>query len=145
MAEIIGRDAHEASDLLRAAGVRILRVDDPARDTVLAEVLGQFDQERGVIVAEPPADAAEAATGMGAWHINEVNEFETVVEGEGIVEFMTADGAVAVHMGPGDIMAVERAEHRYRPLTPQQWVLRFAADDLVAKETGRESGPWPIP
>lgn len=145
MAEFIGRDAESARALLAGAGVRILRLDDPQREDELTRVLGDLTQERAVITAEPPQDAAAAAEGMGAWHINGANEFETVIDGEGIVEFMTADGAVAVHMGPGDIMAVERAEHRYRPLTTQQWVLRFAADDLAAVDTGRVSGPWPIP
>jgi cupin superfamily acireductone dioxygenase involved in methionine salvage len=84
---------------------------------------------------------------MGAWHINAVNEFETVVDGEGILEFMTDDGPVAVRLTAGDVMAVERAEHRYRPLTPQQWILRFddgADGDLGAVDTGRASLAWPM-
>jgi hypothetical protein len=145
MAEFIDRDAAAARALLREAGVRILRVDSPDHDAVLAEVLGEDARgERGRIVAEPPADADAAAQGMGAWHVNEVSEFETVTSGDGIVEFWTSDGAVGVRLGAGDIMAVERAEHRYRPLTEQGWVLRFGADDLVAVETGRASGPWPV-
>ena len=38
---------------------------------------------------------------------------------------------------------VERAEHRYRPLTEQGWVLRFEGDDLGAVDTGRAQAPWP--
>lgn len=148
MARFIGRDEDEARALLAGAGVRILRIDDPDRDAVLAEVLGEAIDERGRIVAEPPADESAAAAGMGAWHVNAVAEYETVVDGEGVVEFITADGAVSVLLTGGDIMVVERAEHRYRPLTAQAWVLRFggpADGDLVASETGRDSGPWPLP
>lgn len=148
MARFIGRDEAQARELLDAAGVRILRVDDPRRDAIMAEVLGGAVQERGRIVAEPPADAAAASAGMGAWHVNAVNEFETVVSGEGIVEFITIDGAVSVVLEGGDIMAVEGAEHRYRPLTPQEWILRFGGPedgDLVATDTGRASEAWPVP
>ena len=145
MARFIGRDEAQARELLNAAGVRILRVDDPEHDAVLAEVLGTATQERGRIVAEPPADEAAAGAGMGAWHVNAVNEFETVLGGEGILEFMTIDGPVSVVLGAGDVMAVQGAEHRYRPLTPQEWILRFAADDLGATDTGRASDAWPLP
>jgi hypothetical protein len=148
MARVIGRDEDEARALLAGAGVRIMRTDDADAEAVLAAVLGAEGAERGRIVAEPPADEAAAASGMGAWHVNEVAEYETIVDGEGIVEFITADGVVSVLLTGGDIMVVERAEHRYRPLTPQSWVLRFggpAGADLVAADTGRESGPWPLP
>jgi hypothetical protein len=145
MVHFIGRDEASARELLAAQGVRFVRVDAPEHDAVLVEVLGDLTQERGRVVAEPPADAEDAATGMGAWHVNAVHEFETVVDGEGIVEFITGDGVVSAHIGPGDVMAVEGAEHRYRPLTAQAWILRFAADDLGARETGRPPGPWPIP
>jgi hypothetical protein len=148
MAEFIDRDEASARELLAAAGVRILGVDSPDHDTVLAQVLEESARsERGRITAEPPADDAAADEGMGAWHINEVNEFETVLDGEGIVEFWTSDGAVSVLLTAGDIMAVERAEHRYRPLTPQSWALRFggpADGDLVAVDTERDSDDWPL-
>jgi hypothetical protein len=148
MARFIGRDEDEARALLAGAGVRILRMDDADAEEVLTSVLGAESAERGRIVAEPPADEAAAGSGMGAWHVNEVAEYETVLDGEGVVEFITADGAVSVLLTGGDVMVVERAEHRYRPLTAQSWVLRFggpAGADLVASETGRESGPWPLP
>lgn len=145
MVTFIGRDEESARALLAAQGVRFLTVDSPEHDEVLVEVLGDLTQERGRVVAEPPSDAAEAASGMGAWHVNAVSEFETVLDGEGVVEFVTDDGVVSAHIGPGDVMVVEGAEHRYRPLTSQQWILRFAADDLGARETGRAAAPWPIP
>ena len=149
MAEFLGRVESAARVLLADAGVRILTVDSPDHDDVRAEVLGEDSlDERFQMVAEPPADEAVAGQGMGAWHINNVNEFETVLSGEGIVEFWTEEGAVAVLLGAGDIMAVERAEHRYRPLTSQGWALRFAGGpegEFVGTDTGRESGPWPSP
>jgi hypothetical protein len=143
MARFLTHDETRARELLATAGVLILSVDDPRHDSVLAEVLGDQTDERGRIVADPPADAGAADEGMGAWHVNAGNEFETVVSGDGVLEFITAEGPVAVLLTAGDIMAVSRAEHRYLPLTPQEWILRYAGDDLVATETGRESGPWP--
>jgi mannose-6-phosphate isomerase-like protein (cupin superfamily) len=148
MAAFLGRDPSQARSLLAGVGVRILRIDDPDRDAVLGEVLGDATDERGRIVAEPPADEAAAATGMGAWHRNSVNEFHTVLDGRGIVEFVTADGPVSVLLTSGDIMAVERAEHRYRPLSPQGWVLRFggpADGGLESTDTGRAAARWPDP
>ena len=147
MAEFIGRVESAARVLLADAGVRILSVESPDYEQVREEVLGSDSlEERFQMTAEPPADEAAAAAGMGAWHINNVNEFETVLDGEGIVEFWTEDGAVAVLLGAGDIMAVERAEHRYRPLTPQLWALRFAGGpegEFVGTDTGRPSLDWP--
>ena len=145
MARFIDRDEDEARALLAGAGVRILRVEDPSTPATLVEVLGDAGVERGRIVAEPPADDAAADEGMGAWHINSVDEFHTVLSGEGLVEFMTADGPVAVVLDAGDVMCVLRAEHRYRPLSPQEWILRFggpADGELVAAPTGRTSAPW---
>jgi hypothetical protein len=98
------------------------------------------------MVAEPPADEPAASVGMGAWHVNNVSEFETVLSGEGIVEFWTPEGAVSVLLRAGDIMAVEQAEHRYRPVTPQEWALRFGGGpeaEFVGPDTGRAADPWP--
>ncbi len=143
MATFLTYDEDRSRMFLDVFGVRILRVNDADHDLVMADVLGDQTAERGRIVAEPPADDAAASQGMGAWHINGVNEFETVLSGEGIVEFITDKGPIAVLLEAGDVMAVERAEHRYRPLTHQEWALRFAGDDLGAVDTGRPSGPWP--
>jgi hypothetical protein len=149
MAEFIGRVESAARVLLADAGVRILTVESADHDEVREEILGaDAVHERFQMTAEPPADEEAAATGMGAWHINNVNEFETVLEGDGIVEFWTEDGAVAVLLTSGDIMAVERAEHRYRPLTPQLWSLRFAGGpdgEFAGTDTGRPSLVWPLP
>ena len=149
MAQFISHAESAARVLLADAGVRILRVDAPDHDDVKMEVLGPDSlDERFQMVAEPPADEAAAAHGMGAWHVNNVNEFETVLSGQGIVEFWTDEGAVGVLLVAGDIMAVERAEHRYRPLTSQGWALRFAGGpggEFVGTDTGRASGPWSAP
>jgi hypothetical protein len=143
MATFLTYDDERSRAFLSVVGVRILRVDDPEHDEVRADVLGADIEPKGEITAEPPADEAAANEGMGGWHINGGNEFETVVSGTGIVEFMTDKGAIAVLLEAGDVMAVERAEHRYRPLTPQSWVLRFEGDDLGAVDTGRVAKPWP--
>jgi hypothetical protein len=145
MATFLTYDDERSRAFLSVAGVRILSVNDADHDAVMVEVLGSDTAERGRIVADPPADEAAANEGMGAWHINAGNEFETVLSGRGIVEFMTDKGAIAVLLEAGDIMAVERAEHRYRPLTPQEWVLRFEGDDLGAVDTGRTAAGWPLP
>jgi len=84
--------------------------------------------------------------GMGAWHVNPVDELHVVQSGEGIMEFVTLDGIVSVLVGAGDVIEVRGAEHRYRPLTTQRWALRFSggpAAELVATETGRGADPWP--
>ena len=143
MATFLTYDENRSRAFLEVAGVRLLRIDDPDHDAVRADVLGSDVEPKAEIVAEVPADDAAASAGMGAWHLNAVNEFETVVSGTGIVEFITSKGPVAVLLEAGDVMAVERAEHRYRPLTAQAWVLRFEGADLGAVDTGRAAGPWP--
>ena len=145
MAVFLTYDDERSRAFLSLVGVRIVAVGDPEHDEVMVDVLGSDTAEKGRIVAEPPADEDAASQGMGAWHVNGVDEFETVVDGRGIVEFMTTKGPVAVLLEAGDVMAVEGAEHRYRPLSPQAWILRFAGADLAARETGRPAGPWPNP
>jgi uncharacterized cupin superfamily protein len=145
MAAFMTYDEERSRAFLSVAGVRILNVEDPDVMEVMAEVLGEETQERARLVAEPPADAEASESGMGAWHVNNGDEFQTVVSGRGIVEFITDKGPVAVVMEAGDIMVIEQAEHRYRPLTNQEWIIRFCGQDLVATDTGRASGPWPVP
>ncbi|MCX6433315.1 MAG: hypothetical protein NTX29_11165, partial [Actinobacteria bacterium] len=84
--------------------------------------------------------------GMGAWHVNAVDEIHVVASGQGIMEFVTVDGIVSILVGAGDVVEIHGAEHRYRPLTEQRWLLRFggpADGELVATQTGRAAGPWP--
>lgn len=143
MATFLTYDEERSRAFLSLAGVRILAVGDDDHDEVMRDVLGADTAEKGRIVAEPPADDAAALQGMGAWHVNGADEFETVLNGRGIVEFITPKGPVAVLLEAGDVMAVEGAEHRYRPLTSQGWILRFAGHDLAARDTGRSATPWP--
>lgn len=143
MAQFLTYDEERSRAFLSVAGVQILHADDPDLDAAMADVLGSETAERGRMTAEPPADDDAAMTGMGAWHVNSGSEFHTVLSGRGIVEFVTDKGPVAVLLEGGDIMAVELAEHRYRPLEAQEWILRFEGDELVGTDTGRASGPWP--
>lgn len=143
MATFLTYDDERSRAFLSVAGVQILHVDDADLEAMMADVLGTEVDERGRMTAEPPEGEVASSSGMGAWHINSGSEVHTVVDGRGIVEFMTDKGAVAVLLEAGDVMAVEGAEHRYLPLTPQQWILRFEGEELVGRETGRTSGPWP--
>lgn len=132
---------------LAAAGVRFVRApgEDAPADLV-AEVLGPDEREiRAVVVADPPPPGAEDS-GMGAWHVNAVDEVHFVRSGRGLVQFALPEGMCSVEVLPGDVMIVRGAEHRYLPLEPQEWVLRHSgpADaDLGAQDTGRDPEPWP--
>lgn len=137
---------------LARAGVQLVRAEEvngeltpPA--TVLAEVIVDPDRRfaRAVMVAEVPA-ADMSHTSMGAWHINNANEVHTVTSGRGYLEFMTDEGPVGVILSAGDVMAVQRAEHRYLPLESQGWIIRHAAEpdgELIPTDTGRDGAPWP--
>ena len=112
----------------------------------LAEVLPEGEREvRAEAVLTPPAEG-EAGEGMGAWHVNARDEMHLVRSGEGVLQVITPDGVVTVWLGPGTVMVMRGAEHRYRPLSEQSWVLRWSGPpdaDLDARETGRADGPWP--
>jgi mannose-6-phosphate isomerase-like protein (cupin superfamily) len=149
MARILGTDAAQGRADLESAGVLVGVVDDETQDveeSVLAAVLPEEVRAiRGEMVASPPPDA-EADTGMGAWHRNDVDELHVVTAGEGIMEFITEAGVVSVVVEPGDVVEIHRAEHRYRPLTDQSWVIRHAAApgaDMQATPTGRDAQAWP--
>jgi hypothetical protein len=145
MARLLSRDEASARGALAAAGVEIRAAEDgdvPAELVRSALPPGHRDV-KAVITADPPATDPDA--GMGAWHVNAVDELHLVTSGEGLFEFVTGAGAVGVLVEPGDVVWIRGAEHRYRPLTSQGWVLRFAGEDLAARETGRASSPWPLP
>lgn len=132
---------------LAAAGVRFVHVGgDDAPAALVADVLGPDERQvRVVVVAEPPPPGEEH-TGMGAWHVNAVQEVHFVRSGRGMLQFATSAGAITVEVLPGDVMIVRGAEHRYLPLEPQEWVMRYSGPqggDLGARETGRASEPWP--
>lgn len=148
MARFLGNDA-ESRTSLDTAGVRIYVVDDETQDADEALVVAVLPEGardvRAELVAAPPTDD-EAFTGMGAWHINDVDELHVVASGEGIMEFATPAGAVAVVVEAGDVVEIRRAEHRYRPLTEQAWVIRHGGApgaDMNAADTGRVATPWP--
>lgn len=151
MAKIVGRDESRGVDALAQAGVEFHRatlVDDayvtPA--DVVAAVLpeGCRDVREEVRAVVPEGDMRDH--GMGAWHINDAFEVHTILSGEGILEFVTPEGIVSVLGTAGDIMVVRGVEHRYLPLTDQIWQIRTSAEPgtaMTARETGRDSLPWP--
>lgn len=147
MAVVIGRDDVEARALLEGVGVRV-HTADPVTGEVPADVVSGVlpEDSRGVRAVADIQVPADVDAGMGAWHVNAVDELHLVQSGEGIMEFVTLDGIVSVVIGAGDVIEVRGAEHRYRPLTEQRWALRFSGGpdaDLAATETGRGAGPWP--
>ena len=147
VAIISGPDGIDLEEALAAAGVRFVRAPgDDAPAEIVAEVLGPDEREiRAVAVADPPPPGAEDS-GMGAWHVNAVDEVHFVRSGRGLLQFALPEGICSVEVLAGDVMMVRGAEHRYLPLEPQEWVLRHSgpADaDLGAQDTGRESEPWP--
>jgi hypothetical protein len=148
MARVIGRDDGQARDLLAASGVTLTTVaDDGDAPASLVEAVLPADarQLRGDVEIPVPVDPD---AGMGAWHVNAVDEVHVVASGEGIMEFITIEGPVAVLLTAGDVLAIQGAEHRYRPLTAQRWLLRYGGPpeaDLVATDTGRASDAWPNP
>ncbi len=153
MARILQNDESSGRAALAAAGVtvHVAAVTEGALDAAPAlvdQVLPAGMREiKGELVAQPVGDDV-ASSGMGAWHVNSVDELHAVTSGQGIMEFLTPEGPVAVLVEAGDVLEIRQAEHRYRPLTEQGWILRFAAvpgGDLGATDTGRESGGWPSP
>jgi len=132
---------------LAAVGVRFVHApgEDAPADLV-AEILQPDEREiRAVVVADPPAPGDEHA-GMGAWHVNAVDEVHFVRGGRGLLQFALPEGICSVEVMAGDVMIVRRAEHRYLPIEPQEWVMRHAGPaeaGLGAQETGRAPGPWP--
>lgn len=142
-------DEAQARAALLGAGVQLLDAADPEGgvDTALLELLLEPEARfvRDILTAEPPRPGSEAS-GMGAWHVNGVDEVHSVLDGTGIMEFVTGAGIVSVMVEGGDVIVIQQAEHRYLPLRPQRWAVRWAgpADGgLVATETGRSGQPWP--
>lgn len=146
MARFIGRDEQEARDLLAGIGCRILDENGPDRELVMLDLLDDESRfDRSDLIVDPPAEGAQFEA-FGAWHVNNVNEFHSITEGEGLLEFWTPEGVVSVVLAPGDIMANRAGvEHRYRPLTKQTWIVRISGGpdaELIATDTGRENTPF---
>lgn len=146
MAQFINRDEQEARHLLAGIGCHIVAEDGADRERVMLELLDDESRfDRTDLVVDPPAEDAQFES-FGAWHVNSVNEFHSITDGEGLLEFWTADGVVSVILEPGDIMANRAGvEHRYRPLTTQTWIVRISGGpdaELVATNTGRENSPF---
>ena len=147
MARFLTFDEGLSRDLLAAAGVALVAaVDGDAPADLVADVLPDGSRQVRADVEIGLPDHPDE--GMGAWHVNQVDEVHVVASGEGVMEFVTIEGPVGVVVEAGDVVAIRGAEHRYRPLTPQRWILRFggpADGELVATPTGRAAEPWPLP
>lgn len=146
MVRFLSDDTAEAQALLAAHGVQLVSIHELDEQVAVLGVLPATtaDVRADVVLAAP--DEASADSGMGAWHINNEHEAHTVLEGVGVIEFWCGDRAVAALLEPGDIMLVQGAEHRYRPLTAQRWQIRYSGGpdaELTATDTGRPSVPWP--
>ena len=147
MAIISGPGGIDLEAELEAVGIRFVHAPgDDAPADLIAGLLGPDEHGvRAVVVAEPPT-SGEEHSGMGAWHVNAALEVHFVRTGRGLLQVALPEGTASVEVGPGDVMIVRGAEHRYLPLEPQEWVIRHSgpADaDLGARETGRAPGPWP--
>lgn len=148
MAIISGPGGIDLEAELAEAGARFVHAPgDDAPPDLVAEVLEADEaQIRAIVVAEPPA-AADVHAGMGAWHVNAVNEIHFVRGGRGLLQVAIPSGTATIELMAGDVMIVHGAEHRYLPLEPQEWVLRHSgpADaDLAPRATGRDPEPWPL-
>lgn len=148
MARFLGCSEPEGRALLRAAGVQVIRATDSDGEVdpaILELVLEPAARGvRAVMTAEPPAPGLQDV-GMGAWHVNGVDEVHSVLGGQGLMEFWTDQGAICVLVEAGDVLVIQGAEHRYRPLTEQRWAIRFAGApdaELNGSSTGRPAGPW---
>lgn len=147
MAKFSGPDGVDVEAVLKGAGVRIVHAPgDDAPPGLVAEVLPVGERDvRQVVLAEPPG-GDDVYTGMGAWHINSVDEVHYVRTGRGLVQFALAEGVCSVELVAGDVMIIRKAEHRYLPLQAQEWVIRHSGPsegDLGYRETGRPAEPWP--
>ena len=147
MVRFLYDDDAEAQALLAANGVELVAVSQIHEQLAVHRVLAasEADVRADVVLIAP--DDADADTGNGVWHVNAQHEAHTVLEGVGLIEFWCADRPVAAVLEPGDIMLVKGAEHRYRPLTDQRWLIRYSGGpeaSLTATETGRVSEPWPV-
>lgn len=149
MARVTGPQGADARALLADAGAEFREA--PGGDVPeewLAEVLPEGERAvRADVVAAPPPPGSEFE-GMGAWHVNARAECHLVSGGLGQLQVATGGGIVTVVLEPGDVMIVRGAEHRYRPLVAQSWLLRWSGPPdagLDPRETGRANAPWPDP
>jgi hypothetical protein len=148
MAIISGPGGIDLEKALAEVGVRFVHAPgDDAPAEVLAEVLGPDERHvRAVVVAEPPAPGEEHA-GMGAWHVNAVDEAHFARSGRGLLQVVLPVGLASIEILPGDVMIVRRAEHRYLPIEAQEWVIRHTGPvtaDLAPRVTPRDADPWPL-
>lgn len=147
MAEYLSQVSDPVAALAGVGVEFVAAIDGDAPIEAVSRVIPEPDRQgaRVEIVAEVPAPGAEHG-GMGAWHLNDVNEAHTVTSGRGYLEFVTNEGIVGVIVSAGDVMLVQRAEHRYLPLEAQGWIIRHGAApgaEMGTIDTDRPVTEWP--
>jgi len=146
MVRYVGIAEAEGRARLATIGTELLSEPDQATIDAAESVLPPEIRRVRAAVVIPPPEAGAEDDGMGAWHVNAETEAHLVLSGEGLVEFMTPEGPTAAVLTGGDVMIVRGGEHRYRPITEQEWLIRHSGDadaELGTRATGRASGPWP--
>jgi hypothetical protein len=147
MAKFLHPDTIAGQAALADIGVRFVSSDHEGE--ISGEHLEEFLSEserhvRTTFTAQPPSEDSHF-DGMGAWHINNAQEAHSIVAGEGVMEFITQSGVVSVLVEQGDAVLIDKAEHRYLPLTEQTWLIRHGGESdftFEATETGREPEQW---
>lgn len=147
MATVTGPQGEDAHALLAEAGVEFREAHgSDVPEEWLNEVLPEGERYvRAEITADLPGPGAEFE-GMGAWHVNARRECHLVRGGRGLLQVATPGGIVTVVLEAGDVMIVRGAEHRYRPVEAQGWLLRWSGPPeagLDPRDTGRLPEPWP--
>ena len=131
--------------MLASVGSTFVHIDgSDIPDDLLASVLPEGQRQVRAVAVIPEPD--EPDEGMGAWHVNARDEIHLVRSGQGVLQVITPEGIVTAWLEPGTVMVMRGAEHRYRPLTEQEWLIRHSgpADaDLDATATGRAAEAWP--
>jgi mannose-6-phosphate isomerase-like protein (cupin superfamily) len=115
MSRVIDRDEAQARALLDAVGVRVHDAVGTPADASPTLVEQALPADSRLVRAEVDVDVPDDVdAGMGAWHVNAVDELHVVRSGEGIMQFVTLDGVVSIVVEAGDVVEIHGAEHRCR-------------------------------
>jgi hypothetical protein len=146
MALTLAADGSDGRRYLEEAGVLLDRCEgEDIPDSRIARCLDVNERQVRAVAVLEPATELDAKPEFEHWHINAERELHLLRSGSGQFEFITPGGMVSVVMEPGDVIEIDRVEHRFRAFTPTTWVLRYsgAADDgLHPRSTRRADEPW---